>query len=878
MNRKKILWVGEATYLQTGYAILGREILRRLQATGKYEIAEFATYGSYQDGRWTEIPWGFFPNMPDHPSQVADYERSPTHQWGEWRFEDVLLRFQPDVACDVRDFWMCVQEGTTIQTWEGIKAVEDIVPGDAVLTHRGRYRAVTAVQPPRLHRGTFYRLVTSGGGEVVLTNNHPVYVWRQPSGEQSGEWTWVLPPDLGPGDGVLLPLPEGEENPCAGWLAEVVGYFLAGGKTRGKTIFFTLRGPRGHSSAGQLLGLLDRHRPGCMRGLVEVDGVFRLRVEDAWLARRLARLVPGNVLSGRLFQSRPMIQDRFLRAYLQGALRRGGRVVVGSAVLAQQLFQMSLRAGLALTLRDHPLRRGEKNTPRHHLIFSRSAVHRTTLDLYLAGVAAPTAPTALVSSLEKVETFEGEHRVYNFEVEEDHSYCSHFVLHNCEYQGRSPFRDHFRWLLMAPCDGSPQNPQWLATYREADAVLTYTDWGQEELRRQSGGRIPLVGVAPPGADLDVFHPLPTAVTRQAHQQAMGLPEGCLVVGMVARNQQRKLFPDLFEAFRLFLDKAPTDLAQRSYLYLHTCHPDLGWNLPWFLNHFGVGHRVFFSYVCKHCRVFTPSLYQDARAVCRRCGQYALFMPTSQEGVSDALLCQIYQLFDLYVQLATNEGFGMPAVEAAACGVPVLATDYSAMHDVVQKARGTPIQVLRLIWENTTGRQIAVPDLTDLARRLTELLLLPAEVRYRMGMQAREGVRRHYHYDLSAQVWEQALDRLPPPERPWNAPARFPPADYASVQNSPVRCEQDWVDEALVRVLGRPDLIGSYFSQRLARDLQWKISQQQPCPIPFNDLSGLGGITRHEAFDRSRALDILRKMVEKARHWEQERLHRLRVPR
>ena len=46
MNKKKVLFVSEASYLNTGYATYSREVLKRLHATGKYELAEFSTYGT----------------------------------------------------------------------------------------------------------------------------------------------------------------------------------------------------------------------------------------------------------------------------------------------------------------------------------------------------------------------------------------------------------------------------------------------------------------------------------------------------------------------------------------------------------------------------------------------------------------------------------------------------------------------------------------------------------------------------------------------------------------------------------------------------------------------------------------------------------------
>lgn len=49
MRKKRILFCSEATYLNTGYATYTREILNYLDSTGKYEIAELASYGTLED-------------------------------------------------------------------------------------------------------------------------------------------------------------------------------------------------------------------------------------------------------------------------------------------------------------------------------------------------------------------------------------------------------------------------------------------------------------------------------------------------------------------------------------------------------------------------------------------------------------------------------------------------------------------------------------------------------------------------------------------------------------------------------------------------------------------------------------------------------------
>ena len=113
MRKKRILFCSEATFLNTGYATYTREILNYLHGTGKYEIAEMASYGQKNDPRAANIPWTYYgvaPNTECEPKaseeEINSYNSNPVNQFGGWAFEHVCLDFLPDFVCDIRDFWM----------------------------------------------------------------------------------------------------------------------------------------------------------------------------------------------------------------------------------------------------------------------------------------------------------------------------------------------------------------------------------------------------------------------------------------------------------------------------------------------------------------------------------------------------------------------------------------------------------------------------------------------------------------------------------------------------------------------------------------------------------------------------------------------------
>jgi len=436
-----------------------------------------------------------------------------------------------------------------------------------------------------------------------------------------------------------------------------------------------------------------------------------------------------------------------------------------------------------------------------------------------------------------------------------------------EFQERSPFRPYFHWAIMPTVDAEPQERQWLATYMGADSVFTYSDWGLELLKKQTQDRIHTVCSTPPGADLATYQVYPD---KKTHRDRFGISADALIVGTVMRNQKRKLYPDLIEAFAQFLKEAPSELANKTFLYLHTAWPDLGWDIPSLIVEAGISHKVLFTYYCKSCGHAFPSFFQDTRTGCPRCGQFAATFPNSAVGVSRKVLCDIMNLWDCYVQYATCEGFGMPQVEAAACGLPVFAVDYSAMADVVRKLNGFPIKVQRYFRESETHRKLALPDNSDFVEKLISFLQKPEPIRRKKGWEARKGVETHYTWEQTCSRWMAHFDSIQvrPQSQTWLSPPRFHTPNLSCPNNL---TNEEFVRWGLANIAGRPDLVGSYMSVRMTRDLNWgaRLGQGMGGQY-FNDASTLGNSGRLQPFDRNEATKVMLEMANRQNHWEQRR--------
>jgi len=326
------------------------------------------------------------------------------------------------------------------------------------------------------------------------------------------------------------------------------------------------------------------------------------------------------------------------------------------------------------------------------------------------------------------------------------------------YQEFSPLRPYFHWAIMPTVDSAPQQEDWIDTYMHADAVFTYSDFGRDTLLKQSNNKIKYIDTASPGVDLNVYKPIDN---RENVRKAFNF-DSKFIIGSVMRNQKRKLIPELFATFKKIIDISKNDnavLAKNIYLYLHTSFPDAGWDIPELLKEYEIGNRVLFTYSCKSCSFYRPMLYRHPITYCPRCGKQTFSMPNVSNGLPESDLNVIFNTFDLYVQYAICEGFGMPQVEAAAAGVPVASVNYSAMMDVVNKLNGYPIRVNQYFKELETRAIRVYPDNDDLIKIIQDYYSMPDFLKAQKRHESRQLTEKYYDWNNIAKKWENYLDNI-----------------------------------------------------------------------------------------------------------------------
>jgi glycosyltransferase involved in cell wall biosynthesis len=105
-KKRKILFCSEAHWMPTGFGTYTWEILSRLHATGKFEIAEFSQFATVNHPE-DRARWRLYANAikPDDP-RMKHYNAHPYNVYGAWRFERVLVDFRCDCCVSFLDPWM----------------------------------------------------------------------------------------------------------------------------------------------------------------------------------------------------------------------------------------------------------------------------------------------------------------------------------------------------------------------------------------------------------------------------------------------------------------------------------------------------------------------------------------------------------------------------------------------------------------------------------------------------------------------------------------------------------------------------------------------------------------------------------------------------
>lgn len=202
------------------------------------------------------------------------------------------------------------------------------------------------------------------------------------------------------------------------------------------------------------------------------------------------------------------------------------------------------------------------------------------------------------------------------------------------------------WLPWTPIDQKPVPQIVVERLEGAHTVLPYSKFGENQLRLSG---VTNTQYLPHGVETTLFCP----GDKDTSRRNTGLPVDRFIIGMVAANKgypSRKCYPEQLLAFSLFRRTHPDAL-----LYLHTLRTS---------EHGGLD--------------FDPLLQNlgldDGSVIFADQYRYTL-------GYSEEVMSDLYRSFDFLSLTSMGEGFGLPLIEAQACGTPVVTSNNTAMTEL-----------------------------------------------------------------------------------------------------------------------------------------------------------------------------------------------------
>jgi len=222
--------------------------------------------------------------------------------------------------------------------------------------------------------------------------------------------------------------------------------------------------------------------------------------------------------------------------------------------------------------------------------------------------------------------------------------------------------------------------------RFADALVAATPVEEEQLVRLYGADPACIRVISPGVDTELFHPIPAAYAKES----IGLSEGCCIILFVGRVEPLKGIDNLLRAIAQVVDRRP-ELREGLIVPIIGGDPDR---------------------IHEEDEMVRLQELREELGI----GDVVTFLGARDQDT----LQYYYSAAEVVVMPSDYESFGMVALEAMACGTPVIASDVGGLAFLVQHGR--------------TGYRVPARDPAALAARITRLLT-GEPLRRRIGQRA-----------------------------------------------------------------------------------------------------------------------------------------------
>lgn len=266
-----------------------------------------------------------------------------------------------------------------------------------------------------------------------------------------------------------------------------------------------------------------------------------------------------------------------------------------------------------------------------------------------------------------------------------------------------------------PIDVSPLSKPDIYKLKELEGIVTPIAMSRHGMRMlKDAGFQPIY--VPHSIDTQVFEP----ANQQEARRSLGLDTDDFIVGINAFNAIRKSWFEQLSAFAQFHKRYPN-----SRLLIHSVEQrkaEDSVSMPLLVDHLGLSDCVGFS------------------------DQFGY----RQGLLSPRYLAKWYNAIDVLSVASMGEGFGLPYIEAQACGVPAIGTDTAAAPELVTHSGWTVGG--QAYWSAYHNAELVIPDIHYLAETYEKAYL------ERKSLDRDRGVTKWQARQKSARTFAERYDK------------------------------------------------------------------------------------------------------------------------
>ena len=277
-------------------------------------------------------------------------------------------------------------------------------------------------------------------------------------------------------------------------------------------------------------------------------------------------------------------------------------------------------------------------------------------------------------------------------------------------------------IIYYPSDGGGGLPQGCEhIIKKFNVAVAMSKFAQKQVLDTYGIKTEYIPHA-----IDEKNYFPLTKTQREELKTKWRLQDKFVIGSVFRNQGRKMADRMIKAFAIFAKTHPDAI-----LFMH-CDPQ------------------------DAAAVFNIKLLIERHKIQNRCVFTGMQF---FKGFDYKKMNEIYNVMDVFMLSTSGEGFGVPIIEAMACEVPCVVTDYTTTHELLMEDGQCGIPVP--IYTEITGSWTVERGLMDIPKgaEALETLYNNKELRERYGKVGREKILRQYTWDIVGKQWDDLIRRM-----------------------------------------------------------------------------------------------------------------------